>query len=193
MVVPPISAAMTVKDTLRSQVRRARRQYVASLSIDARSQLHTNLAKQVCQHLPTGITLGSYVPFSEEIDPREIELGAARAGLRLCYPWFAARDAPMIFRRADAVSPGPFGFLQPSPDCPQMVPDVILLPLIAADTEGNRIGQGKGHYDRFLAGHRASTIGLAYDVQIVASISRDPWDIALDAIATPTRWIEIGG
>ena len=74
-----------------------------------------------------------------------------------------------------------------------MEPTVILVPLLAADARGFRLGQGGGHYDRLLAGlpdrGAVLVIGLAWDMQIIAHVPDDPWDMTLDATATPTRWI----
>jgi 5-formyltetrahydrofolate cyclo-ligase len=130
-----------------------------------------------------------------EIDPAPITAALQAAGHVVAFPWFANRDAHMIFRAGPADAPGPWGVLQPGSDTAAVHPDIVLVPLVAADHGCNRIGHGKGHYDRALANLRqvaaVRTIGLAWDCQIVADpIPADPWDIALDAIATPDRWIE---
>jgi 5-formyltetrahydrofolate cyclo-ligase len=66
---------------------------------------------------------------------------------------------------------------------------------VGVDRQGNRIGQGAGHYDRALQSLRADgsprTIGLAWDVQLVESVPADPWDQPLDYVITPSRTIEI--
>jgi 5-formyltetrahydrofolate cyclo-ligase len=85
--------------------------------------------------------------------------------------------------------------LQPPASADALAPDLILVPLVAADRGGTRIGHGKGHYDRALAhlreGGTIVTIGLAWEPQILdAPIPADPWDMKLDAIATPKEWIE---
>jgi 5-formyltetrahydrofolate cyclo-ligase len=72
---------------------------------------------------------------------------------------------------------------------------VVLVPLVLGDRQGNRIGHGKGHYDRALAhlreGGDVFTIGIAWENQISEiPIAADPWDIPLDAIATPAEWID---
>ena len=71
---------------------------------------------------------------------------------------------------------------------------VLLVPLVAADRSGNRIGHGKGHYDRAISHLRAAgpvfTIGLAWAPQLIEErIPADPCDMKLDAIATPAEWI----
>ena len=76
-------------------------------------------------------------------------------------------------------------------------PDVILVPLIAIDRRGTRLGRGKGHYDRSLGALRrkgARLIGVGWAVQLVAAaIPADPWDIPLDGFASPegVTWFEL--
>ncbi len=193
MVVPPNSTAMTSKDALRSQMRRVRRDFVASLAPNERSALHRALAAQVRAHLPSAGVIGSYYPYGSEIDPAQVDTEASAVGLSLSYPWFATRGSEMLFRARGAMVPGPFGFPQPVPDLPLAFPGYLFVPLVAVDLAGYRIGQGAGHYDRMLVDRTIKTIGLAYDVQVVDRIVPDPWDVPLQAIATPTRWIEIGG
>jgi 5-formyltetrahydrofolate cyclo-ligase len=69
--------------------------------------------------------------------------------------------------------------------------DCIIVPLLAFDDSGHRLGFGGGWYDRFLAGQPdAFTVGLAYDMQAAASLPREPHDVALDLIVTETRLIK---
>jgi 5-formyltetrahydrofolate cyclo-ligase len=130
-----------------------------------------------------------------EIDPGPVVAALQAFGLVVAFPWFANRDAHMIFRAGPADALGPWGVLQPGAYAAAISPAVVLVPLVAADEACNRIGHGKGHYDRALANLREAgpvrTIGLAWECQIVANpIPADPWDISLDAVATPDRWIE---
>jgi 5-formyltetrahydrofolate cyclo-ligase len=75
-----------------------------------------------------------------------------------------------------------------------LAPDLVLVPLVFGDRKGTRIGHGKGHYDRALAHLRdagpVSTIGIAWEIQMSGhDLPADPWDVPLDAIATPAGWI----
>lgn len=151
--------------------------------------------EQVLPHLGTANAVAGYHPMRDEIDPTLILDVIGQAERIAALPWFADRDARMIFRHGRADAPGPWGIAQPPANAPVVAPDVVLVPLVAADRACNRIGHGKGHYDRALAHMREAgpvrTIGLAWDVQIVEeAILPDPWDVPLDAIATPSRWIE---
>ncbi|MGI4877336.1 MAG: 5-formyltetrahydrofolate cyclo-ligase, partial [Janthinobacterium lividum] len=96
--------------------------------------------------------------------------------------------------RAD-LRPGFAGIPEPDASSPLVEPDVVLVPLVAVDRRGNRIGQGGGHYDRTLDRLRAHrpvvAIGVAWDIQLVDSVLTEPWDQPLDAIATPTQWLTL--
>lgn len=174
---------------------RARRAFAMGLSDDERAELEARLRRRVLPRLDDAATVAAYHPMRAEIDPTPI-LGAVAAGGGIgLLPWFAGRDDVMTFRRGPAAVVGPWGIMQPSGDAAAVRPDIVLVPLVAADTACNRIGHGKGHYDGALTQLRATgrlrAIGLAWDMQILdGEIPTDPWDVPLDAIATPDRWIE---
>lgn len=177
------------KPELRTELRARRRAFVASLDPADRNRQLEALADLVVPEVPTGGTVASYRAVGDEIDPAAIE---ERLGRPMALPWFADRDAAMIFRLFDgSTEPGPFRIPQPPTDAAAVEPDILLVPLIAADVSRNRLGQGKGHYDRALTELRRRrpilTIGLAWDVQIVERLPVDPWDVQLDRVVTPTR------
>ncbi len=83
------------------------------------------------------------------------------------------------------LQPGSFGIHEPMDDWPQAVPDVVLVPLLAFDAMGHRLGYGGGFYDRTLAGlPQARAIGIAYAGQELDFIPQDPHDIGLREILT---------
>ena len=181
------TAPLFDKDTLRRDSRAARAAFVRGLSADERQALEAALAERALPFLANARAIGSYVPMGHEIDP-----AACLAERTVLLPWFASRDDVMRFRVAGGpLEPGPFGTMQPRADAAEAVPDTLLVPLVAADVRCNRIGQGKGHFDRALAALRAArptiAIGLAWDVQILDSLPADSWDQRLDAVVTPTR------
>lgn len=69
--------------------------------------------------------------------------------------------------------------------------DLIIVPGVAFDSEGNRVGRGKGYYDRLLAEARAVKIGVGYDFQLVESIDAEAHDVKVDAVVTDLRCIFI--
>lgn len=158
------------KSELRRTLRAARRAYVAGLDGDARDRLETELAVRLAAHLPPGVVAG-YRAIGSEI-------GLGRV----------ARVA--LFPRV--VAGGPLAF-DACPGAEAAMPDIVLVPLIAVDRAGTRLGQGGGHYDRTLAALRAVrpvlAVGVAWDRQIVAALPADRWDEPLDALATPSQWL----
>jgi 5-formyltetrahydrofolate cyclo-ligase len=183
---------MIDKTNLRRELRARRKAFVASLEPRERARLETAVCERVLARLPAAGVVGAYAAFGDEIDPAGLTalLGAERVAL----PAFESRDAPMLFRMSgNGLERGPFGMMQPGRDAAPARPDVLLVPLVGADERGRRIGQGAGHYDCFLARNPVRTIGLAWEVQLVGEIAPDPWDVPLDAIATPARWIAARG
>jgi 5-formyltetrahydrofolate cyclo-ligase len=181
------TALLTDKETLRRDARAARAAFVRGISAGERRALEAALAERALPFLANARAIASYVPMGHEIDPASC---ITRGTVLL--PWFASRDDAMRFRVADGpLEPGPFGTMQPRADAAEAVPDTLLVPLVAADVHGNRIGQGQGHFDRALAALRAvqptMAIGLAWDVQILDALPADSWDQRLDAVVTPTR------
>lgn len=191
MVVP--SLPRKTKEEMRSDALQRRRAYARSLGDAVRKDLETKLAEMVVPHLIGARIIAGYHPLRDEISPYPI-LDRLDEGQRAVLPWFLDRDARMLFREAPAVEPSPWGVLQPSAAAVALAPDTILVPLVAADRRGTRVGHGKGHYDRALAHLREGgpifTIGLAWEEQLVdGELDPDPWDVPLDAIATPGEWI----
>jgi 5-formyltetrahydrofolate cyclo-ligase len=193
MVVPSPSPAK--KAERRADALARRRDYARSLAPELREKLQASLARIVLPHLIEARIVGAYHPLKDEISPYPV-LDALGEGQRAALPWFLSRDSRMIFREAPAVEPSPWGVLQPAPEAEALAPDVVLVPLVAADRQGRRIGHGKGHYDRALShlrdgGGKVFTLGIAWEMQILdAAIEADPWDVPLDAIATPGEWIQ---
>lgn len=192
MVVP--SPSPPDKPALRAEALERRRAYARSLEDSVRAELERKLAGIVLPRLVTARIVAGYHPLKGEISPYPV-IERLGEGQRAALPWFLDRDARMLFREAPAVEPSPWGVLQPSAEAEALAPDVVLVPLVAADRHGTRIGHGKGHYDRALShlreGGQVFTIGLAWEEQIMAEpIPADPWDVPLDAIATPREWID---
>jgi len=189
MVVPSLS----LKSRLRLEALDARRAYARSLGGPLRQALETQLSEIALPHLAGAGIVAGYHPMRDEISPYKI-LEALNGRQISALPWFADRDSRMTFRKTPAVEQGPWGLLQPSSDADAVAPDLVLVPLVLADRAGTRIGHGKGHYDRALEHLRESgpvfTIGIAWEPQIVDEpLPADPWDVPLDAIATPAEWI----
>jgi len=177
------------KKQIRDAMRQQRRDYAASLDTATRAALENQLADALEPLLARAEIVAAYAPMQDEISPLPAMVRAKAAHLSLSFPFFVDRDSRMTFRVGAAVEPGPWGILQPGPEATIAVPDLILMPLIAIDPAGNRIGMGKGHYDRALPGLRAAgarLIGCGWEFQrLDEALVPDPWDIPLDGFASP--------
>lgn len=144
-----------------------------------------------------GAIVAGYSPIRSEIDPIPLMQSLASQGARLALPVIIARHEPLMFRvwsPESALVAGSLGILEPPPEAPQLMPDILLVPLAAFDRTGHRIGYGAGHYDRTFAQLRAikpfTAIGLAFDTQEIEAIPMQPHDVALDFVLTETRVID---
>ena len=182
------------KREMRTAALEARRSYARSLPRELRAELERKLGQIVLPRLIGARIVAGYHPMKDEISPYAV-LDLLGPGQTAALPWFHDRDSRMMFRAAPATEVGPWGVLQPPADAAIVAPDLVLVPLVLGDRSGTRIGHGKGHYDRALAHLReagaVATIGIAWETQISdRPIPADPWDIPLDAIATPAEWIQ---
>ena len=138
--------------------------------------------------------VASYRPIGAEIDPAALDRAALANGATLAFPRVEGAGrmrflVPMV--HADWED-GPYGIIQPRSGCAEVIPSLVIVPLLAFDRSGNRLGQGGGYYDRALAALPAAyKLGLAWSVQERADVPVEAWDIALDAILTEREWIEI--
>ncbi|MFA7587883.1 MAG: 5-formyltetrahydrofolate cyclo-ligase, partial [Novosphingobium sp.] len=91
----------------------------------------------------------------------------------------------------ESLETGPFGIQQPPQTAEETVPDAMIVPLLGFTAQGERLGQGGGHYDRWLAANSGTlTLGLGWDCQLVEALPRESHDICLRAVITPTRIYE---
>ena len=189
MVVPPTCMTDT-KPRLRRIFRDARRAYVGGLSPVQRAAFNNDLARVAAPAVADCLRPGSYAAVGNEIDPVAIDAGFADVS----FPRVSGDELHFHCSRREALVPGILGIPAPTLAMPQAIPDLLLVPLLAVTLAGVRLGQGKGHYDRTLAALRrigpVRTIALAWDCQIANALPEDPWDIAVDFIATPTRLVD---
>ena len=181
------------KSALRSYLRLLRREHAAAIDPHSAALVLRRPPRPVEALVPDNVTVALYVPIAGEAPTAGYADWAHERGHRLALPWFADRDSRMQFRAwttphlPELLVPGPFG-PQPAADAEPLVPQVLFVPLLGFSADGRRLGQGGGHYDRWLADNpRATAIGLGWDVQLIEDLPGEPHDIALRAIVTPTR------
>lgn len=139
-----------------------------------------------------------YWPVGGEIDPRPLMAALAKVGLPIALPRMVGREGPakfLLWERGAALKADAFGVPAPPPTAPELVPKLLLLPLLAFDRTGRRLGQGGGHYDRILAALRprgVTAVGLAYAAQEMAEVPSEPHDELLDWVVTEREAIRCG-
>ena len=182
------------KDELRKQLRTARRDQVKSLPDSMRGLVFHRPPAPLLEMVPDNAVIGLYRADPFEAPAASYARFFSERGHQLALPRFASRNAAMEFARftdpfdESDLELGPFGMLQPLADAPVSDPDVLIVPLVGFTAEGERLGQGGGHYDRWLATRPDVTaIGLAWDCQLVETLPTEPHDRRLDALVTPTR------
>lgn len=181
------------RQQLRSQMRARRRALSAAQQMRAAQSLATHLSQHLWFRQAKHIAF--YLPNDGEIDPRPLlNLGLALG--KACYLPVITPQQQLIFRRTDghsALVTNRYGIAEPAqgaPFRPHWLLDLVLLPLVAFDNAGNRLGMGGGYYDRTFATrpHRphpmGRRLGLAHSCQRVGCLASASWDIPLHAIAT---------
>lgn len=183
---------MIDKINLRQDLRKIRQSFVKARQSPSLI-LHDETRASLDTLISRAQMAAGYLPVGSEVDLRDVMTSYAQNGTKWCFPWLSAREAPMLFRvwtPGDATETAPGGFEQPLSSSSIAEPDLILLPLLGFDRNGNRLGQGAGHYDRALEALPAALrIGIGWSVQEVDHVPADPWDVPLDAILTEAEWI----
>lgn len=188
---------MIEKQHLRAKLRKLRRDHVASLPEAMRGLVFHRPPGPVAALVPEGSIAALYDAVGAEAPTRAYAQWLYENGRQVALPWFANRGAPMRFRlwsdpwSETSLEPGPFRSLQPGSGADEVSPAALFVPLLGFTARCERIGQGAGHYDRWLAENAAvAAIGLAWDCQLVESLPLEAHDRRLDAVVTPTRIYE---
>jgi 5-formyltetrahydrofolate cyclo-ligase len=184
------SAALLKAAMRRAVLAQRREAHVARGEIAAAA-----LAQRVTAEVPAANnTIAGYWPLGHEIDIRPTLAAFKDAGAEVALPVVAGQGQVLIFRSytpGDALDSGPFGTAHPSVRASVVAPTVLLLPLIAFDLTGQRLGYGAGYYDRTVAAlrieRRILIVGVAYDEQEVAAVPVDGHDQSMDAVVTDRR------
>jgi 5-formyltetrahydrofolate cyclo-ligase len=160
---------------------------------------HPGSAARAAAHLPAELLsariVGGYHPQGAEMDP--LPLLARFAASSLAMPAAVSSDEPLVYRawaEGDPLAPDAMGIPAPLASAPLAAPDLVIVPLLAFDRRGGRIGQGGGHFDRTLQALRAAgqvfALGLAFAGQEIAAVPIEDHDQPLDAILTEKRYIK---
>jgi len=151
--------------------------------------------------LPVEVTPGTVVsgfsPLKSEISPLPLLRRLADAGASLALPVVIGRGQPLVMRAWSFGAPlvsGVWGIREPPADAPELFPDILIVPLLAFDRRGHRIGYGAGYYDMTIARLRAmkpvAAIGIAFGSQEIAAVPATPRDARLDLVLTERETID---
>ncbi len=147
--------------------------------------------------VPPGAIVSGFMPLKSEISPLPLMRKLAEAGARLALPVVAGKGLPLIMRAWTFGAPlasGVWGIREPMPDAPAVDPDILIVPLLAFDRRGYRLGYGAGYYDMTLTALRARkpvvAVGIAYAAQEVDTVPITPRDARLDLVLTEKETID---
>jgi 5-formyltetrahydrofolate cyclo-ligase len=178
--------AMTRRDALPAEVRQA--------------AVETIAAREFPLATPPGTIISGFMPMKTEINPLPLLRKLADAGASLALPVVVGRGKTLVMRAwlwGEELGSGVWGIREPKPQAPQVDPDILLVPLLAFDRTGYRLGYGGGYYDLTIASLRArkavTAVGIAFAAQEVASVPTTPRDARLDLVLTERDVIDLRG
>jgi 5-formyltetrahydrofolate cyclo-ligase len=193
--------AETPVEELKAELRASAQALRDALPVDARKAAVEAISER---KFPLAITPGNivsgFMPLKSEINPLPLLQKLAEAGARLALPAIAGRGKPLVMRAWEFGAPldrGQWGIREPKPDAPEVEPDILLVPLLAFDRAGHRLGYGAGYYDmtihRLRALKRVIAVGIAFAAQEVPKIPTTPRDERLDLVLTEREVIDLRG
>lgn len=169
----------------------------AAKSDVANAQACRHLTDFILQQGPAHVVAG-YMAIQTEIDPNETLIALSAKGFAVCLPVITGHAQPLVFRSwtpDSAMIEGDFGALIPRGG-DLLVPTIAIVPLVAFDKSGARLGYGGGFYDRTLAqiktAHPVLTIGFAYKEQELETVPTDEFDQVLDYVVTQNGILKCG-
>ncbi|HEY6002625.1 MAG TPA: 5-formyltetrahydrofolate cyclo-ligase [Anaeromyxobacter sp.] len=184
------------KRALRSELIAAR----ARIPHEARAEKSRAIADRIEAVAPfrEARVIALYAPLGTEVDGVEIARRALRRGARVVFPRAVAGERRLAFAPCapGELVRGPLGAGEPPAGCEEVAPDEIgcvVLPGVGFSLDGFRLGRGGGYYDATLrAMPGAARLGVAYDVQVLPALPREPHDAPLDALVTESRTLFFG-
>ena len=155
-------------------------------------------ARPLPVEVPAGAIVSGFSPLKSEINPVPLMRAFAAAGAGLALPVVAGRGKPLIMRAwafGEPLVSGVWGIREPPASAPEVFPDILIVPMLAFDRAGQRIGYGAGYYDMTIGRLRdmkpVVALGIAYAVQEIAQIPTTPRDAALDLVLTERETIDL--
>ncbi|HUA67715.1 MAG TPA: 5-formyltetrahydrofolate cyclo-ligase [Candidatus Saccharimonadales bacterium] len=183
------------KATLRKQIRAAVGKISSTEQLVASGHIRTRLKEHAIWANARSVLF--FVPLPDEVDIWPLLEEAITGGKIAALPRFDFQSQSYVVGcvrnlQSDLVT-GQFGIREPSAACPEISlhnPDLILVPGIAFDLHGHRLGRGKGFYDQLLAAMDGIKCGVAFDEQVVDEVPVGRLDVRVDYVLTPSRLIK---
>lgn len=172
-----------------------------ALSPDERAKAGEAIAARDLPLAPRpGLIVSGFMPIRSEINPLPLMRRYAEAGAQLLLPAIDGRGKPLHLRSwkiGDKLVTGQWNIREPAADAPELVPDLMLVPLAVFDRRGHRIGYGAGYYDMTIAKARAQkpvlAVGVAFAVQEAPEVPNLAHDEPLDLVLTEKEAIDCRG
>lgn len=145
-----------------------------------------------CEEFIAAKTVLAFYPLSGEPDIRPLLRSILDSGRTLLLPRTEGGGVMRALRvRAleELEKRPPYGIYEPPETAEELMPDVVLVPGMAFDEAGYRLGHGGGYYDRYLSGFSGGTIGVSFDALVLDTVPREPHDRPVDIIVTERRAI----
>ena len=142
--------------------------------------------------LQPAIIVGGYWPIGSELDVRPLLKKLVEKGFIGALPCITPQGLNFrVWSMATSLEKGAFEIFEPSSTSPIIFPHILLVPLLAFDKRGHRLGYGQGHYDRYLHNHPALTIGIGFKEQEIEEIPHQSHDFPLNYILTEEGLISL--
>ena len=150
--------------------------------------------------IAAGAIVSGFSPMKSEINPVPLMRQLADVGVQLALPAVAGKGKPLIMRAwkfGEPLAAGVWGIREPKAEAPEVAPDILLVPLLAFDRRGHRIGYGAGYYDMTITALRArkpiTAVGIAFAAQEIDAVPNTPRDARLDLVLTEREVIDCRG
>lgn len=180
------------KAELRSQIRAA----LEKISPAVRAVESIELAEQLKAQMPSAHAILFFAPLPDELDVWPVLELSLALGTTCALPFFDVKKnlygAKEIRKLATDILIGKFGVREPAASCAEIALDkfdLVLVPGLAFDLHGNRLGRGRGFYDQLLQTVSGVKCGVCYDIQLRESIPTEPHDAKVDFVLTPGKCI----
>ena len=190
------------KSYLRKRAKKLRAKAARSLDAEVTQSFFENFLKTWTEvsasYQGLEAILAGYYPMADELDVRPVMVALDCLGVLQCLPEVVGQDQPLLFRSwipHEELVKGVYGTSHPQASEPVVRPDVVMLPMLAFDRRGARLGWGGGYYDRTLdllrKTGKVTTIGVAYGCQEVDELPTNDYDQPVDWIITEEQAIKV--